>query len=103
MVAGAGAVPGEGEGEGVLTALRVGAHSGARPTVPCAHETTGRPPAGAGRVGMNTMPLDTVGRPRKSSDRYSTRSDRPPGTVTPRGSVRMMSPGRPGGRGLGGV
>ena len=43
------------------------------PVVPCAHETTGKPPLGALPFGTDTSPDTATALPRTPTDRYSTR------------------------------
>ncbi len=74
---------------------RDGAQCAADPTVGCPHDTTVRPPGGAGARGTMTIPVTTTGSPFRSVERYMMRHARL-ATGSPHSCSDLMSvPGSP--------
>ena len=86
-----------------VSVLRLdGANWSATPVVGCAQLTIGRPPAGAGPVGAKIMPDTAMSSLLKPCEWYSTSHAWLPAGAPANGCDRMMVPGCPAGRGLGG-
>jgi hypothetical protein len=67
------------------------------PVVPCAQAKTGQPPDGGSPLGASTIPETAISRWSRLREWYRIRQ--PTATDKFKGSIQMMSPGSPVGRG----